>query len=44
VGKAEETGNGIAGSNGMADPWFEEKHPNRSNSYVDFVHFLSVVQ
>ncbi len=43
MGKAEEAGNGIVDIDGMANPWFEEKHPNHSNSFVDFDHFVSVV-
>jgi hypothetical protein len=37
--RAEEARDGIAGIDGMAGPWFEVKHPNNSNSYVDFDRF-----
>ncbi len=42
VRKVEEADDGTTGGNGMADPRFEEEHPNHSSSYVDFVRFFSI--
>ncbi len=44
VGRAEKAGNCIDDINGKAGSWFEVKHPNHSNSYLDFDRFLSVVR
>ncbi len=40
----EEADDGTAGGDGMADPRFEEEHPNHSSSYVDFDHFFSFLR
>jgi hypothetical protein len=39
AGEVEEAGNTVAGGDGMAGLWFEEDHPNHSNSYVVFSFF-----
>ena len=44
VRKVEEADDGTTGGNGMADPCFEEEHPNHSSSYVDFVRFFQFLQ